>query len=478
MSGEWFEIGVTVLVLLVALGLGVRVGLALLFAGMTGIVLVDGFSTIQTVVGGRLLTATSSFTLTVVPMFVLMGYLLNRTRLPNDIFSAMSRASDRFPGMPGLASIGACAGLGAVTGASITGITAIGPMAIQEMRRHGYSRELAGGLIASAGTLGILIPPSIAVVIYSIIVSIPVGPALLGGIIPGVLTAITYGVLTMYLASRSVRRHAGEQAAAAPMHTTDSVDGEHTGAGASTTVVADKVQAPAESTIVDERSSRRGLLAVLQVAALFTIVIGGIYSGLTTVTESAAIGAAAAVMLVVWAGRRDGARGLLGRVSSALAEATSATSMIFLLIIGGSVFTYFLVISRAASAFSTWAAGLPLPSWTVVVIILFGMLVLGMFLDGLSILLITIPLTAPLIVGTYGYDPIWFGILAIKTIEIGLVTPPLGINAYVVSGVVPDMPAESVFRGALPFIGADLVVIALIMIFPATVTWLPAQMAT
>lgn len=460
---EWVPIALAVGCLLLFITSGVRVGLALLAAGTVGIILVDGVGAALSILGSRMFRSVATYSLTVIPMFILMGYFLNNTRLPSDIFASMRGISDRVPGAMGLASIGACAGFGAVTGSSITGVAAIGPMAIREMRRNGYSREFAGGLIAAAGTLGILIPPSISLVIFAILAGASIGQALIAGIVPGVFSALVYGAMTVYLASSgrglerksSVSTHQDIALADEPLYEKDTeVEGSTTGGIRS-----------------------RSALALVQVAVLFILVVGGIYSGLVTVTESAALGAGGALVILVLdhASRRE--KSIVGGVSEALGQSVSVTSMVFLLIVGGAIFGHFLTISGITRSFTQWASATDLPPIMIVAAILVGLIVLGMFIDGLTILLITIPLTAPLVIGTFGFDPLWYGIVVVKTIEIGLITPPLGVNAYIVSGIAPDMPSHLVFRGAVPFLLADIATIAVLFSFPQIVLWLPAQMA-
>jgi C4-dicarboxylate transporter, DctM subunit len=494
------DLGIVLLaffVLLVSLVLGVPVALGLTLAGVAGVVMLDGIGAATSVMGARIFTTVFSFSLTVIPLFVLMGFFVNHARIGEDLFALMSRVGHRIPGGMGLASIGACAGFGAVTGASVTGVATIGPIAIREMRRYGYSKEFSAGLIAAAGTLGILIPPSIALVLYGFIAEVSIGRLLIAGFVPGLFSAVVYGVMTVVLASR--RHGHGLEAKSRPAKTTSAVALKDRSAGEPTptseqpqadstppsqghdhpvprAVAVDPDSATITQTVSRKLWENRGLIATLKVALLFAVVFGGIYFGFATVTESAALGALAALIMLIASTWREGVRGVFARVADSVAEGVSVSSMFFLLLVGGSIFGYFLLIARVPSEFARWATGLPVPPSVVVLVILLGLILLGMFLDGISILLIAVPLTVPIVVGSFDYDAVWYGVMVVKTIEIGLITPPLGINAYVVSGLAPDIPVEAVFRGVIPFFVADVITLAVLFAFPDIVTWLPNRM--
>ena len=454
-------------VLLVTLAMGVPVALGLTAAGIVGIIAVDGVAAVTPVLGARMFRSVFNFALTVVPLFVIMGFFVNHARIGEDLFAVMARVLRRVPGGLGLASIAACAGFGAVTGASVTGVATIGPMSIREMRKYGYTKEFSAGLIAAAGTLGILIPPSISLAIYGFVANVSVGRLLIAGLIPGILSAIFYGVLTVMIGLRMNRR-------AAAAATADPVQ-----APASTSPSVTLAPPPVDHDPSLERGflgMSRGLVAALKILVIFVIVFGGIYLGIATVTESAALGALAAFLMLVFSGLNDGLRAIVRRTADSIAEGVSVSSMFFFLLVGGAIFGYFLLISGVPSAFARWATALDVPPAVVVIVILLGLVVLGMFLDGISILLISVPLTFPIVVEAFGYSPIWYGVMLVKTIEIGLITPPLGINAFVVAGLSKDIKVENVFRGVVPFFIVDLLTVAVFFMFPAIITWLPDRM--
>jgi C4-dicarboxylate transporter, DctM subunit len=465
---------IVIAVLFGLLTLGVPVAFALAGAGLTGMILLDGLSATTGAVSGRLFTSVFNFALIVIPLFVLMGFLMGSTDIGKDLFAGLARVTKRLPGGLGIASIGTCAAFGAVTGSSITAVAAVGPISIREMRRFGYSRELASGIIASAGTLGILIPPSIALVLYGFIAEVPIGRLLIAGFIPGIFSAVVYGLLVMYLDARARRLDPSLQVtfdrALAEM---DAVTVGDAPAGRSLSDQAAGGSSDGEEPAIGRPGTTS---ALVKIGFLFFVVFGGIYSGLATVTESAALGAMGALLLVFTDVRKAGFARTVRAVRGAVEQALGVSSMFFLLLVGGAIFGNYLLVSRIPRAFATTITGLRAPTLVVMLAIFLGMIVLGMFLDGISILLITVPLLFPIVVTGFEFNEIWFGVMLVKIIEIGLITPPLGINAYVVSSIVEDVPVESVFRGAIPFILADIVTVGALYAFPQIVTWLPDRM--
>lgn len=427
---------IAVAVLVVLLLAETPVAFALAISGLAGIVLLQGTGVALSVLAATPFTATAKYGLVIVPMFVLMGLLILHAGISTDIFTLASKVvGARVPGGLAVATVLACALFAAVTGSSVATVATIGRISIKEMVRHGYSPAFAAGVVGAAGTLGILIPPSIVLVIYGILTGESIGLLLLAGIFPGVVSAILYAVFIVVRAK-----------------------------------VRDEGTVPAGG-VERGLSVRQGVSTVASVALIFTIVVGGIYSGVFTATEAGAAGAFAALLLMcVKRARRP--RELWVGMRGALQETASLTSMIFLLLLGGGIFSYFLVSSRTPATFTAFVLDLSAPGWLVVVLILAAMIPLGMILDGLSILLITVPLAYPIVTGL-GYDGIWFGILVIKMIEIGLITPPLGVNVYVVAGVSDDVTVEQAFRGIGPFMLVDLVTVAVFFAFPGIVMWLP-----
>ncbi|TYP88874.1 TRAP transporter large permease [Blastococcus xanthinilyticus] len=435
-----------VLVLLVLLCTGVPVAFALATAGVLGLVVLRGADIASSTLGSLPYQATAEATLVVIPMFILMGVLAAHARVAEDVFRISHRLLRRLPGGLGLASIAACAGFGAVSGSSVATTATVGRVAIVEMRKYGYSVSFAAGIVAAAGTLSVLIPPSIVLVIYGIITGESIGALLTAGIIPGILSALVF--MTLVIIRVRLRPAIGgfNQAPAA-------VDDGPTLAG--------------------DRPQGKGYAGLVKIAVLFAIVIGGIYAGFFTATEAASLGALAALLMLLADVFRYGPRQLAVNLKNSFAEAASVTSFIFAILVGASLFTFFLVSAGITNSFANWALDLPVPPAVLIIVLLGIMIPLGMFLDPISIMLIVLPLAYPVVTGL-GYDGIWFAILTVKMIEIGLITPPVGLNVYVLAGT-PGVRLEDAFRGIAWFLPAELFTTSLLFLVPDLVTWLPSQ---
>lgn len=411
------------------------VGFSLAISGTLGIVLLRDWSYAANTLASTPYSAIASYSYILIPMFVLMGMLVLQAGIAQDVYASASRIFRRMPGGLGVATVAACAGFAAVTGSSVATVATIGRLSIDEMRRYGYSGRFAAGIVASAGTLGVLIPPSLILVVYGILTGESIGRLLIAGIIPGVLSAVLYGVVVISRAR------------------TEITPPEH----------LDVEEAPA--------LSLRSVSAVLKILTLAGIVVGGIYSGYFTATESGAVAAMVALLMLVVTAIHRADIGWT-QIRQAFHETTSLSSMVFMLLLGGALFNFFIVSGGYARAFADWLTGFPVHPLVIVGLLLLAMIPLGMLLDGLSILLLTIPVAYPVVTGL-GFDGIWFGILVVKMIELGLITPPVGINVYVVSGAAPGLTVEESFRGVLPFGLMDIVTTSLLFAFPVLVTWLP-----
>lgn len=439
------------------------VALALVAAGTAGLLLTDGLSQTEATLASAPFESASTYSLVVIPMFILMGVLVSNAGVLRDLFSLAHRVTRRVPGGLGVATVLSAAGFAAVTGSSAAAVATLGRLCVGEMRRHGYSVQLAAGIVAASGTLGILIPPSIVLVIYGVITTESIGLLLIGAIIPGLLTAAVY-IVTIVLRVVLQRRRV-DPSARVVEGSPVVVEGSPVVEDAAET---DPVEAPADR----RRSLTREYEAAFYILVVFLVVLGGIYSGVFTETEAGAMGALCAlVVLLLRASRTE--LGLVRSFTAALRETASVTSMIFALLLGGTVLTLFLVTSRVPTELADWVAGLQVNGLIVVLVFLVILLILGGFLDGVSILLLTVPLAYPVVVTELGFSGIWFGILVVKMIEIGLLTPPFGINVYLVAGVVKGVRVEDAFRGAFPFVLAELAVVAILILFPGLVTWLP-----
>jgi tripartite ATP-independent transporter DctM subunit len=408
--------------------LGMPIGFAMGLSGVVGIYAVGGIDTLLGIVAVTPYRQSASWILIAIPLFVLMAEMLASSRITADLFAAMNRWVGHLPGGLAIAGVLAAAGLGAVSGSSTAATAALSKSVAPELLAAGYSRGLAIGTVASAGTLAIMIPPSVIMVIYGILTETSVGLLFVAGIVPGLLTVVAYAA-TIVIWARYVPQ-------AAP------------------------------------RTERHGwparfaaLRGVWPMLVLFVLVIGGLYSGVVTVTESAALGATGAIVLAFWFLRGEG----WGALKEALARTTATTAMIFTIIIGAHLFSYFMTLTGTPQALLAYVDALQIEHWVVFSVIILIYLLLGCFMDQLAILVLTLPIVFPMVL-RFGYDPIWFGIVLTKTVEIGLITPPLGMNCFVASSV-SKIPLSQVFRGVTPFIGAELVTIVVLISVPQIVLW-------
>ncbi|ALJ20855.1 TRAP transporter large permease [Microbacterium sp. No. 7] len=454
----------SLIVFFIALAIRVPVAFSLLLGGGVGIFLIQGERIMGATLKAAPVEAIASYGLIVVPLFILMGAFAANGALARDLFVVANRFMHRVPGGLGLAALAASAGFAAITGSSTANVAAMGKMAVDEMRKYGYPLVLAAGIIGSAGTLGVLIPPSVILVLYALTAGESVGGMLLAGVLPGLVSILAYGAIILW----QVRRVPAvvEEAAVIGADLRERVD------AAAAARAADEALA-AEATPVATKPGREKLPygAVVQTGVLFLIVMGGIFGGIFTATESAAFGAlAAGLFMVVYALRTRS--GLWKLLFSALQESVSITSMVFMLLIGSTVFASFLLVADAPDAIFDWVTHLSLPPWLVVVFFLLALIPMGMFLDGISMLLIWVPLSYP-VVTELGFDGIWYGILVVKMIEIGLLTPPVGMNVFVIAGAVRDLTVAQGFRGVAPFILGDVLAVAVLFAFPQITLVLP-----
>lgn len=442
----------------------VPVGFSLLVSGALGLFLVRGASFAGSSLATGLYGAVSSYSLLLVPMFLLMSMFVVQAKIADDVFSIASRTLGRIRGGLGLATVAASAGFAAVTGSSVATVATVGRVAIERMRAYGYAGHFATGIVAAGGTLGVLIPPSIILVMYGIITGESIGMLLAAGIVPGVVSALLYGFVVVVWSKRYLE--APESVA--------SDHGSSMGAQGPAQHEGRLLDSP-KPIVSDDRGhvTRKELLAVVKIAILIGIVLGGVYGGQVTVTESGGVAAFVALLIALLA-RREGLR--FGALREAVRSTTAASGMIFLLLIGGAVFSTFMVAARIPQQLAAALASLDYPGWMIITLILLAMVPLGMFLDSLSILLIVVPLVFPTVI-ELGYSGIWFGIMVVKMIEFGMITPPLGLNVYVASGLTPDISIEQTFRGIIPFAVTDAVTVVLFFAVPGLVLYLPGMIS-
>lgn len=432
-------VAIAVALLMVLLLLRVPVAFSLAISGVVGITLVGGWAAAFASLGGTTFSATSGYSLAVIPMFILLGSLASEARIAELVFAVAQRHLSRIPGSLGVATVGAVAGFSAISGSSVATAATFGKLSIGEMRKHGYPGAFAAGIVASAGTLGAMIPPSILLVMYAILSGESVAMMIVAGIVPGVVQAL---ITMLYIMWK----------------------------GRSYTRVKPNASGQSEP---KERAPYRGLVYL---AIVFIVVMSGVFGGLFTVGEAASIGAIAAAVILFVERHQEGTRVVLSRLFNGLRDAAGTSSMIFMILVGSGIFSYFLVRAGVPAAFTNWAVSLPVPPVFVVIAMLIALIPLGMFLDSFSILAISVPLIYP-VVTDLGFDGIWLGVLIIIMCELGLITPPVGVNAYVVANSTTGISIEQVFKGIVPFVVLMLVYAAVIFCVPGLATWLPSFVA-
>lgn len=450
-------VGLAIVVLLLLMFMRVPVGLALAASGLLGLLLLRNVRIVEATAESVPYTSTARYAYIVVPMFILMGTLANQSGLASSVFQLASRALRRLPGGLGIASVLTCGVFAAISGSSVATVASIGPIAVREMRARGYEPRFAAGIIAGAGTLGVLIPPSIILVLYAIISGEQVSAMLLAGFLPGLVSIVVYSFLVVF---RSLRAKIEAPVPA----------GVGVGPGGAATGETGSAGAPDMEITKDVALS--GVGALLRIVVVFAIVIGGLYTGFFTASEASALGALAIFLLALVDGRRLGLRGLLTRLKDAFSEAATLSSMAFFVVMGAAFFSFFLISARTPARLSDWVLSLGVPGWLVVVMLLALMIPLGMFLDSLSCLLIIVPLAHPIIT-ELGFSGIWFGILMVKMVELGMITPPVGLNVFVIAGAVKDITVEQAFRGVTLFMLGDLIIVAILFLFPWIVLVVP-----
>jgi C4-dicarboxylate transporter DctM subunit len=413
--------------------LRVPIGLAMALAGAAGIYAIDGSKTLFNIVSHTPYTTASNYVFTVIPMFVLMGWLAAEGGISTDLFIAMNKWLGWMRGGLAMAVSMACAAFGAVCGCSITTAVTMTAIALPEMRRHNYSDRLSTGILAAGGNLGFLIPPSIAFIIFGIITETSIGHLFMAGILPGILLAVLF-CIAIYIICR-----------------------------------LDPKAGPASI-----RFSFREALKIPTGAwlmfLLVIIVLGGIYIGIFTPTEAGGIGAFATLVFGLAARRLP-----WNRFVNALVNTVKTSGMIFILIIGAIIFSSMLALSTLPFALVDFIQSFAVNRFVVLSAILLLFIILGFFLDIMSILLILLPVVFP-VIKALGFDPIWFGVLTVVTVLMGQISPPVGIVVYSVSGVVKDVPVMAIFRGAFPFFIVMGICLVILVVFPQISLLLPHLM--
>jgi len=423
-------IGMTALFVLLAIG--TPVGIAMAAAGILGLYLVGGPGVVEGILATTPLSVVSPYELITIPMFLLMAELVLLSGIADDLFRATAAWVGRVPGGLGMATALAGAGFGAICGTSTASAATLSSTSLPAMLKQGYEPKMAAGVVAISGTLAMLIPPSVALVIFGLLAEVNIGKLLIGGIIPGILVTFTIMATVWFLAWRDPSR-----APSAPP--------------------------------VPLRQKLRQMKVVGPMLVLLAMVTGVIYTGIATPTEASALGAFGALLLALWSGRATPSA-----LSASLRRAAQGSCMIAMILLGASIFGYFFTLSHVTQDIVAWVGSLSVSRWIIIALILAGYIVLGSFMDQIAILVLTVPVVVPLI-KSLGFDPLWFGVIKIVTAEVGMITPPIGLNCYVVARY-SGRPVSEVFHGTYPHFIAHIFVIALMVALPEIILWLPNRM--
>lgn len=426
-------ISVAILALLfLLLLLGVPVGFAMAVSGAVGLFVIGDLDVLMGVLQTSPLSSVSGYELVTIPMFLLMAEFVTTSGIADDLFKAAAAWIGHVRGGLGMATAITGAGFGAMCGTSTASAAALSSTSLPAMLKQGYDPKVASGVVAISGTLAMLIPPAVALVIFGLLAEVNIGKLLVGGLIPAFLVMLTI-MLTVYAIA-----------------------------------VHDPKAAPA-GTKVDLRAKMRTLITVWPMLLLMLIVTGAIYTGIATPTESSAIGAFGALIISIW---KKGFN--LKLIRQATVRASISACMISMIILGAQIFGYFFALTHVTQDLVHWVGGLHTSRWVIVVAILLIYIALGAFMDQIAILVLTVPVVIPVIV-SLGFSPIWFGVVKIVTAEVGMITPPVGLNCFIVARYA-RRPVSEVFQGIWPHFFAHIVIIGVFVAFPKIVLWLPSLM--
>jgi tripartite ATP-independent transporter DctM subunit len=420
-------------VLFVLMLLRVPVGMAMGLVGVTGYAMIAGSGPALKLVGQTSMRTVTDYTFGVIPMFMLMGAFVSVSGVSRELFRAANAVIGHLRGGLGMATVLACGGFAAICGSSVATAATFSTVAYPEMRRYGYPQSFSAGVIAAGGTLGAMLPPSTVLAVYAVITQQDIGKLFMAGVFPGLL-AMTMYVLTIV----------------------------------AIVAVAPRFLPSGERRPWSER--REALLGVWPSLVLFAFVIGGLYGGFFTPTEAGGVGAGGAFLLGV-------ARRKLNRrnIRSALLQATRTAAAVFTVLIGALLFGYFLTITQTPQKLTAFLTGLGIGKYGVLALIMVMYLGLGCLMDAMAMIILTVPIIFPVIT-QLGFDPIWFGVIIVMTVELGLIHPPVGMNVFVIKSVVYEVSFTTIFKGVIPFVVTDIVRLVILIAFPVIALWLPGRM--
>lgn len=422
-----------ILSLLLCLLIGIPISFSMGIIGLVGYAFVEGITQALGVLALAPYSVASNYVLSAVPLFILMGYFSFYSGISHDLYQASYKWFGWMPGGMAMATVAGCAGFAAVSGTSTGTAATMGTVALPEMERFNYDPKFSAGTVAAGGTLGILIPPSGTLIIYGYLTEQSVGRLFMAGIIPGLLSAALYISMVYIRCQRNP-----QLGPPGPRFTWP-----------------------------EKLKSIKGLWGM---GTLFLLVMGGIYIGVFTPTEAGAIGAGGALIIAIALRKMT-----FNNLVKSLLETCRITAMIFAIIIGAMIFNRFLTVTQFPTATAEFISELQFNRYLIIIIFLLIYFVMGMFMDALAIIILTVPILHPIITGL-GFDAIWFGIILVKCIELALISPPLGMNVFVIKGVVSDLSLDEIFRGIWYYLQMDLLTIGILVIFPQLSLWLPSKM--
>jgi C4-dicarboxylate transporter, DctM subunit len=419
--------------LFVLMLLRVPVGMAMGLVGVTGFAyLVNGDAALK-IIGHTSMRTVTDYTFGVIPMFLLMGAFVSNSGMSRELFRAANSFVGHFRGGLGIATIAACAGFAAISGSSVATAATFATVAYPEMRRYNYPQSFATGVIAAGGTLGAMLPPSTVLAVYGIITEQDIGKLFIAGIIPGLLAA-SMDMLTVVV----IGWLRPDFLPVAPRHSW--------------------------------KERLVGLRDIWAMLLLFIFVIGGLYGGLFTPTEAGGVGATGALIIGIVRGKLDGLQ-----IRRSLLQAVRTAAAVLTVLIGALLFGYFLTVTQTPQKVTAFLTALGLGRYGVLALIMVMYIVLGCLMDSLAMIILTIPIIFPVVM-QLGFDPIWFGVIIVMTVELGLIHPPVGMNVFVIKSVVQEVTFSTIFRGVLPFILTDLIRLVILIAFPILALWLPSHM--
>lgn len=408
--------------MLVMIAVRMPIALAMAATGFIGFSSIVAFQPAMAILESGPFETLSNYSFSPIPMFILMGVFASKARMSQELFEGARTLFGSWRGGMALAGVTSCGIFSAISGSSMATAASMSRVALPEMEKNGYAKSLASGTLAAGGTLGIMIPPSIALLLYALITEQSVGEMFIAGVIPGLLGLVLYCVAIAIVVA-----------------------------------LKPELAQPGEATTVREKLA--GLKGLVPFTMIFALIIGGIYGGFFTPTEAASVGAAGTFFIALFRGMK------FAQFKEAVEETLFTSAMIFFMIIGAEIFGYFLSVSRISFELVEIVDSLQLSPYMILFAVLILFVLLGCVMDSIAMLLLTVPVVYPLVQAA-GFDPIWFGIIAVITVELGLITPPVGMNVFVIKSVAPDIPIKEIFKGVFPFVLSDLVRLALIIAFP------------